>query len=86
MSYFFIVLLKLIKIGDEKYGKEKNRYLINNAGYGSLGAIEDVPIKEAKNQFEVNLFGLVRLTQLFLLHMRAQHADESLIILQWADA
>ena len=38
--------------------------LINNAGYGSYGAIEDVPIDEARRQFEVNLFGLARLTQL----------------------
>ena len=46
--------------------------LINNAGYGSYGAIEDVPIDEARRQFEVNLFGLARLTQLVLPHMRAQ--------------
>ena len=46
--------------------------LINNAGYGFYGAIEDVPIDEARRQFEVNLFGLARLTQLVLPHMRAQ--------------
>ena len=34
--------------------------LINNAGYGSYGAIEDVPIDEARRQFEVNLSGLAR--------------------------
>lgn len=44
--------------------------LINNAGYGSYGAIEDVPIDEARRQFEVNLFGLARLTQLVLPGMR----------------
>ncbi|OQA99089.1 MAG: Cyclopentanol dehydrogenase [Bacteroidetes bacterium ADurb.Bin217] len=44
--------------------------LINNAGYGSYGAIEDVSIDEAKRQFEVNLFGLARITQLVLPHMR----------------
>lgn len=38
--------------------------LINNAGYGSYGAIEDVPLEEAKRQFEVNLFGLAALTKL----------------------
>lgn len=48
--------------------------LINNAGYGSYGAIEDVTIEEAKSQFEVNVFGLARLTQLVLPHMRAQRS------------
>ena len=46
--------------------------LINNAGYGSYGAIEDVEINEARRQFEVNLFGLARLVQLVLPHMRKQ--------------
>lgn len=44
--------------------------LVNNAGYGSYGAIEDVPIEEARHQFEVNIFGLARLTQLVLPKMR----------------
>ena len=46
--------------------------LINNAGYGSYGALEDVPIEEARHQFEVNVFGLGRLTQLALPYMRTQ--------------
>jgi len=46
--------------------------LINNAGYGSFGAVEDVEINEARRQFEVNLFGLARLVQLVLPHMRKQ--------------
>ena len=46
--------------------------LINNAGYGYMGAIENVTIAEAKRQLEVNVFGLARLTQLVLPHMRAQ--------------
>lgn len=44
--------------------------LINNAGYGEYGAIEDVPLKKAHYQLEVNLFGAVRLIQLVLPHMR----------------
>ncbi len=44
--------------------------LINNAGYGSYGALEDVPMEEARRQFEVNIFGLARLTQLVLPGMR----------------
>jgi len=47
--------------------------LVNNAGYGSYGALEDVPLSEGRAQFDVNLFGLARLTQLVLPHMRAQH-------------
>ena len=46
--------------------------LVNNAGYGYMGAIENVTIAEAKRQLEVNVFGLARLTQLVLPHMRAQ--------------
>ncbi len=46
--------------------------LVNNAGYGSYGAVEDVPIDEARRQFEVNVFGLARLVQLVTPHMRAQ--------------
>ena len=46
--------------------------LVNNAGYGSHGAIEDVPIDEARRQFEVNVFGLARLTQLVTPHMRTR--------------
>jgi len=48
--------------------------LINNAGYGYMGAIENVSIAEARRQLEVNLFGLARLTQLVLPYMRKQHS------------
>jgi NAD(P)-dependent dehydrogenase (short-subunit alcohol dehydrogenase family) len=44
--------------------------LVNNAGYGSYGAVETVPIEEARRQLDVNLFGLARLTQLVLPTMR----------------
>ena len=44
--------------------------LVNNAGYGSYGAVEDVPIAEARRQFDVNLFGLARLVQLVTPGMR----------------
>lgn len=47
--------------------------LVNNAGYGYMGAIETVPLEEARRQLEVNLFGLARLTQLVLPHMREHH-------------
>ncbi len=44
--------------------------LINNAGYGSYGAFEDMPMDEARRQMEVNVFGLARLTQLVIPRMR----------------
>jgi len=48
--------------------------LVNNAGYGSYGALEDVPLEEGRRQFDVNVFGLARMTQLVLPHMRAQRS------------
>jgi NAD(P)-dependent dehydrogenase (short-subunit alcohol dehydrogenase family) len=50
--------------------------LVNNAGYGSYGALEDVPLDEARRQFEVNVFGLARLCQLVLPMMRAQKSGK----------
>jgi NAD(P)-dependent dehydrogenase (short-subunit alcohol dehydrogenase family) len=50
--------------------------LVNNAGYGSYGALEDVPLDEARRQFEVNVFGLARLCQLVLPTMRAQKSGK----------
>jgi NAD(P)-dependent dehydrogenase (short-subunit alcohol dehydrogenase family) len=60
--------------GIERIIDEQGRIdvLVNNAGYGSYGAVEDVPIDEARRQFEVNVFGLARLVQLVTPHMRAQ--------------
>jgi len=47
--------------------------LINNAGFGSYGAIEDVSIQDAKYQLDVNVFGAARLAQLVIPQMRKQH-------------
>ncbi len=46
--------------------------LVNNAGFGMYGAMEDSTLADARYQFEVNLFGMARLTQLALPHMRRQ--------------
>ena len=48
--------------------------LVNNAGYGSYGSLEEVPIAEGRRQFEVNVFGLARLTQLVLPAMRERRS------------
>ncbi len=50
--------------------------LVNNAGYAIYGAMEDTKIEDARRQFEVNLFGLARLTQLVLPYMRSQKAGK----------
>jgi NAD(P)-dependent dehydrogenase (short-subunit alcohol dehydrogenase family) len=48
--------------------------LVNNAGFGLYGPIEDVGIDEARYQFDVNVFGPARLTQLLLPAMRKKRA------------
>jgi short-subunit dehydrogenase len=48
--------------------------LVNNAGYGLYGAVEQLPMDEIRRQFETNFFGLVRLTQLVLPGMRQRHS------------
>ena len=62
--------------GVEQIVAEEGRIdvLVNAAGYGSYGALEDVPLSEARNQVEVNLFGAARLTQLVLPRMRDQRS------------
>jgi NAD(P)-dependent dehydrogenase (short-subunit alcohol dehydrogenase family) len=65
-----------VRAGVEAILKEQGRIdvLVNNAGYGSYGALEDVPMAEARAQMEVNVFGAARLTQLVLPAMRAQRS------------
>jgi short-subunit dehydrogenase len=46
--------------------------LVNNAGYGLFGALEDLSVSEIKNQFETNVFGIIRVTQNVLPIMRRQ--------------
>ncbi len=48
--------------------------LVNNAGFGLYGPVEEITLDEARYQFEVNLFGAARLTQLLLPSMRAKRA------------
>ncbi len=55
---------------------QKIDVLINNAGYAIYGAIEDTSIEDARRQFEVNIFGLGRLTQLVVPLMRAKQSGK----------
>jgi len=59
------------RIRDETGGVD---VLINNAGFGLYGSVEETSLEEARRQFEVNLFGLARLTQEVLPDMRRRGA------------
>lgn len=52
--------------------------LVNNAGYGVAGAIEEVSQAEFMPMFETNVFGLLRVTRAFLPHLRKQRSGHIL--------
>lgn len=54
--------------------------LVNNAGYGSIGAIEEVPEEEVRRQFDVNVFGAIAMIRAVMPHMRKQKAGHVLNI------
>jgi NAD(P)-dependent dehydrogenase (short-subunit alcohol dehydrogenase family) len=58
----------------EKVANEQERIdvLVNNAGYALVGPLEELSIQELKEQFETNVFGVIRVTQSVLPIMRKQ--------------
>lgn len=52
--------------------------LINNAGYGSYGSLEDTPLEEAQRQLDVNLIGVARMTKAVLPYMRVANQGQIL--------
>ena len=52
--------------------------LVNNAGYGQFGPVEDVPMAQVEQQYEVNVYGPHRLIKSVLPHMRRE-ADGTII-------
>lgn len=61
-----------VQVAIEKFGRID--VLVNNAGYGLLGAVEEATSDEVKNLYETNVFGLLNVTRSILPHMRRQHA------------
>ncbi len=63
-----------VKDAVNKVLEEKKRIdmLVNNAGYGLIGCVEDLSMEEVKALFETNLFGVIRLSQAVLPAMRKQ--------------
>lgn len=47
--------------------------LVNNAGYGLIGSVEDTSIEEIKAQYETNIFRVFRVTKEVIPYMREQH-------------
>src|SRR6185369_1052701 len=52
--------------------------LVNNAGWGAFGALEEFSESEVLAQFETNVFGLLRVTREVLPHMRSQGSGKIL--------
>lgn len=52
--------------------------VVNNAGYGSLGSIEEITEEETQRQFDVNVFGPLRVVRAALPHMRARKSGNIL--------
>lgn len=63
-------IVKAFKLITEKFGKVD--VLVNNAGFGFAGAIEETSIEETREVFEANFFGTLQLTQTFLPLFRQQ--------------
>ncbi len=65
---------KSVKDAVNKVLEEKKTIdvLVNNAGYGLMGCVEDLSMEEMKALFETNLFGVIRVTQAVLPAMRRQ--------------
>jgi NAD(P)-dependent dehydrogenase (short-subunit alcohol dehydrogenase family) len=71
-----------VKEAIDKIVAENNRIdvLVNNAGYGLFGSLEDLSIEEIKALFETNFFGVIRVTQKVLPVMRMQTSGGGTIV------
>src|SRR5258708_30645150 len=58
--------------------------LINNAGIGYMAVVEELKMEDFKQQFETNIFGVLRVTQAVLPGMRARHNGRILMLISVA--
>ncbi|HXB91475.1 MAG TPA: SDR family NAD(P)-dependent oxidoreductase, partial [Puia sp.] len=63
---------EVIKTGIAKFGHID--VLVNNAGFGNIGSIEETSLEEFHEQIETNLFGVINLTKAVLPYMREQRS------------
>lgn len=65
-----------VRAAIEKIISDKGRIdvLVNSAGYGLFGSLEDITMEELKAQFETNFFGVIRMIKAVLPVMRAQRS------------
>ena len=54
--------------------------LVNNAGVGYMGVVEELRLSDVRRQFETNLFGVVRVTRAVLPHMRTRRSGRILMM------
>ncbi len=69
---------RLVEAALAKFGRIDA--LVNNAGYGTRGPVELVPVELIRRNYETNVFSLIALTQLVVPHLRAQGAGRVVII------